>query len=63
VVRNVSGIRSSPAFDSPEEPFRSSPTVSPRAQNRQDEEFGESRLIDCLRSAAGRTSADLIDPS
>lgn len=31
------------------------------AQNRDDEEFGEARLIACLRDSAGGGSADVID--
>jgi serine phosphatase RsbU (regulator of sigma subunit) len=33
----------------------------PEAQNRGDEEFGEARLIDCVRGGAGESSAALID--
>jgi len=33
----------------------------PEAQNRADEEFGEARLVDCVRGAAGLGSAALID--
>jgi len=33
----------------------------PEAQNRQDEEFGEARLVACVREAAGDGSAAMID--
>ena len=40
-----------------------SPTASPRRRTRPDEEFGEARLLDALRAAAGQPAEVVIERS